>query len=104
MSSSYKCIELSMGSSLVIQHKWDSYVQPRFLRIFCQLEQILFIRRVHVSESTKEALKGAYETEPGHGGDRDSYLDKAGMDTFLIVEKVVLFCIQWIFSKGASLM
>lgn len=45
-------------------------------------------RRVHVSESTKEALNGAYETEPGHGGERDGYLEKAGIQTYLIVEKV----------------
>lgn len=41
-----------------------------------------------MSEPTKEALNGAYETEPGHGGERDSYLEKAGISTYLIVEKV----------------
>lgn len=47
-----------------------------------------FIRRVHVSEATKEALKGAYDTEPGNGGERDAYLEKMGTQTYLIVEKV----------------
>jgi hypothetical protein len=41
-----------------------------------------------VSEPTKEALKGAYETEPGNGEDRDDYLKKSGTKTYLIVEKV----------------
>lgn len=42
-----------------------------------------------MSEATRVALNGAYETEPGHGGGRDDYLDKAGITTFLIVEKVL---------------
>lgn len=45
---------------------------------------------MHVSEATKEALKGVYETEPGHGGERDGYLEKIGINTYLIVEKVFL--------------
>lgn len=43
-------------------------------------------RRVHVSEATKKALNGAYDTEPGDGGSRDTYLEK--INTYLIVEKV----------------
>ena len=41
-----------------------------------------------MSEATKDALKGAYDTEPGNGGERDPYLEKAGTTTYLIVEKV----------------
>ena len=40
-----------------------------------------------MSAATKDALRGAYETEPGHGGERDAYLDKTGVTTYLIVEK-----------------
>lgn len=43
-----------------------------------------------MSEATKEALNGAYDTEPGHGGERDAYLEKTGTITYLIVEKVNL--------------
>ncbi len=53
------------------------------------LRALMSFRRVHVSGPTKEALNGAYETEPGNGGERDSYLKKIGIDTYLIVEKVV---------------
>lgn len=31
-------------------------------------------RRVHISKTTLECLKDAYEVEPGDGGSRDSYL------------------------------
>lgn len=48
-----------------------------------------------MSEPTKEALNGAYETEPGNGGDRDSYLEKSGIKTYLIVEKVCLSVSGW---------
>ena len=44
-----------------------------------------------MSEPTKEALNGAYETEPGNGGERDSYLEKNGVKTYLIVEKVAYY-------------
>ena len=47
-------------------------------------------RRVHISEATKDALKGAYDTEPGDGGSRDDYLEKMDIKTYLIVEKVCL--------------
>ena len=46
-------------------------------------------RRVHISEATKEALKGVYDTEPGDGGERDPYLERTGTKTYFIVEKVV---------------
>lgn len=41
-----------------------------------------------MSEATKEALKGAYETDPGSGEERDGYLKNAGIKTYLIVERV----------------
>ncbi len=50
-----------------------------------------------MSEATKEALKGAYETEPGHGGERDAYLDKTGVTTYLIVEKVCVILSPFLF-------
>ena len=43
-------------------------------------------RRVHISQSTLDALGKAYEVEPGNGSERDSYLE--GMTTYLIVQKV----------------
>ena len=48
-----------------------------------------------MSEATKESLKGAYETEPGNGRERDSYLKDT--TTYLIVEKVcIVLCYSFI--------
>ena len=44
---------------------------------------------MHISEATKEALKGVYDTEPGDGGERDAYLERMGTKTYFIVEKVM---------------
>lgn len=40
--------------------------------------------RVHISKSTLNSLKDAYEVEPGEGGSRDSYLKQLNVETFLI--------------------
>lgn len=68
-------------------HKWQFDVWSNDVTLANHMESGGIPGRVHVSEPTKEALNGAYETEPGHGGDRDSYLMKTGIETFLIVEK-----------------
>ena len=44
--------------------------------------------RVHISQSTLDSLNGAYEVEPGNGVDRDDYLKKNSVKTYLIIEKV----------------
>ena len=44
--------------------------------------------RVHISQSTLDSLNGAYEVEPGNGVDRDDYLKKNNVKTYLIIEKV----------------
>ncbi|XP_044750302.1 adenylyl cyclase 78C [Coccinella septempunctata] len=40
--------------------------------------------RVHISEATLRCLNGAYEVEPGHGAERDSYLKEHNVTTYLI--------------------
>lgn len=42
-------------------------------------------RRVHISQSTLECLRGEFEVEPGNGGDRCEYLRERGIDTYLVV-------------------
>ena len=42
-------------------------------------------RRVHISRAAYDNLKGSFEVEPGHGGDRDPFLADNGIETFLIV-------------------
>ncbi|XP_075980585.1 adenylyl cyclase 78C isoform X3 [Anticarsia gemmatalis] len=40
--------------------------------------------RVHISEATRECLNGAFEVEPGNGGDRDPKLKELNITTYLI--------------------
>lgn len=44
----------------------------------------LSFRRIHISRTTLDCLGGIYKTEDGHGGDRNEFLMKHNIDTFLI--------------------
>ena len=46
-----------------------------------------FSRRIHISRAALNNLKGAFEVEPGKGGERDTYLADNNIETFLIVGK-----------------
>lgn len=35
---------------------------------------LLYFSRVHISKATLDCLEEAYDTEPGHGENRDAYL------------------------------
>ena len=54
----------------------------------CLLLLLLFVRRVHVSQSTFEQLGDTFDVEPGNGGLRDAYLEERNMKTYFIAEKV----------------
>lgn len=43
------------------------------------------LRRVHITKETLACLNGVYETEPGNGGERNSYLRGHNIETYLIV-------------------
>ena len=45
----------------------------------------LCCRRVHISQSTMDCLKGEFDVEPGDGGSRCDYLDEKGIETYLII-------------------
>ena len=66
------------------------------LRIFSliSLNYIIYIciyifsfRRIHISRAAYDNLKGTFEVEPGHGGERDQFLAENSIETFLIVGK-----------------
>lgn len=41
-------------------------------------------RRIHISRATLDCLEGTYKTEDGHGRDRNEFLLKHNIDTYLI--------------------
>lgn len=41
-------------------------------------------RRIHISRATLDCLAGVYETEEGRGFERNEFLHKHKIDTFLI--------------------
>lgn len=42
-------------------------------------------RRIHITKATLDALEGAFQVEPGNGGERSAYLREHDVETFLIV-------------------
>uniref|UniRef100_A0A3Q3DDC0 adenylate cyclase n=1 Tax=Hippocampus comes TaxID=109280 RepID=A0A3Q3DDC0_HIPCM len=42
------------------------------------------IPRIHISKATLDCLEGTYKTEAGHGADRNEFLRRHNIDTFLI--------------------
>ena len=55
------------------------YITNTFL-CFCLLSS----RRIHISRATLDCLEGTYQTEEGNGRDRNEFLRKHNIDTFLI--------------------
>lgn len=44
-------------------------------------------RRIHISRATLDCLDGSYQTEEGRGYERNEFLRKHNIDTFLICHK-----------------
>lgn len=42
-------------------------------------------RRIHITKATLNYLNGDYDVEPGAGGERNAYLKKNNIETYLIV-------------------
>lgn len=59
---------------------------PRVARPSADVPGVLLpSRRVHISQSTLDCLKGEFDVEPGDGGSRCEYLDEKGIETYLII-------------------
>lgn len=43
------------------------------------------LRRIHITKATLNYLNGDYDVEPGFGGERNVYLKKHNIETYLIV-------------------
>lgn len=54
--------------------------------------------RIHITKATLNYLNGDYDVEPGFGGERNVYLRKHNIETFLIVgcsQKRVRVCLSF---------
>lgn len=45
------------------------------------------VSRIHISRATLDCLEGSYKTEDGRGYERNEFLRKHNIDTFLICPK-----------------
>lgn len=55
---------------------------------FCMKHSLLTVhRRIHISRATLDCLDGNYQTEDGRGYERNEFLRKHKIDTFLICHK-----------------
>jgi len=43
-------------------------------------------RRIHITKATLDYLNGDYDVEDGAGGERNAYLEKHRIQTYLIVD------------------
>uniref|UniRef100_A0A8C7XTN9 adenylate cyclase n=1 Tax=Oryzias sinensis TaxID=183150 RepID=A0A8C7XTN9_9TELE len=64
--------------------KWQFDVWSWDVGIANMLEAGGIPGRIHISRTTLDCLGGIYKTEDGHGGDRNEFLMKHNIDTFLI--------------------
>ncbi|XP_047429722.1 adenylate cyclase type 8 [Mugil cephalus] len=64
--------------------KWQFDVWSWDVSIANMLEAGGIPGRIHISRATLDCLEGTYKTEEGHGRDRNEFLRKHNIDTFLI--------------------
>ncbi|XP_071335330.1 adenylate cyclase type 8 [Trachinotus anak] len=64
--------------------KWQFDVWSWDVGIANMLEAGGIPGRIHISRATLDSLEGIYKTEDGHGRDRNEFLRKHNIDTFLI--------------------
>ncbi|KAG1697727.1 Adenylate cyclase type 5 [Nymphon striatum] len=48
-------------------------------------EDVLPVRRIHITKETLNCLNGDYKVEDGHGGERNAYLGSHNISTYLII-------------------
>ncbi|XP_031959243.1 adenylate cyclase type 3 [Corvus moneduloides] len=67
------------------QKRWQYDVWSTDVTVANKMEAGGIPGRVHISQSTRDCLKGEFELEPGEGGSRCEYLREKGIVTYLVV-------------------
>ncbi|RVE56050.1 hypothetical protein OJAV_G00232210 [Oryzias javanicus] len=67
------------------QKRWQFDVWSTDVTVANKMESGGIPGRVHISQSTKDSLRGEFEVEPGNGGERCEYLLEKGIDTYLVL-------------------
>ncbi|CAM4678641.1 unnamed protein product [Leuciscus chuanchicus] len=65
--------------------KWQFDVWSNDVTLANQMEAGGQAGRIHITKATLQYLNGDYEVEPGYGGERNAYLNKNNIETFLVL-------------------